>query len=120
MYGGTRRLGRISNMNNEKILEAARKNKNRGKEFEQKESTRSSLLGILVALLVGIGLFLLEYFVNNSVNIGFIAIGMTASGVQSLYEGLKVKRHYLTVLGAVQTLIAIIAILAFVGQVVLQ
>ena len=120
MYGGTRKLGRISNMNNEKILEAARKNKNRGKEFEQKESTRSSLLGTLVALLVGIGLFLLEYFVNNSVNIGFIAIGMTASGVQSLYEGLKVKRHYLTVLGAVQTLIAIIAILAFVGQVVLQ
>ena len=30
-------------MNNEKILEAARKNKNRGKEFEQKESTKLSL-----------------------------------------------------------------------------
>ena len=107
-------------MNNEKILEAARKNKNRGKEFEQKESTRSSLLGSLVALLVGIGLFLLEYFINNSVNIGFIAVGMTASGVQSLYEGLKVRKLYLTVIGAIQTLIALIAIFAFVGQVVLQ
>ena len=59
----------VLSMNNEKILEAARKNKNRGKKFEQKESTRSNLLGTLVALLVGMGLFLLEYFVDNSVNI---------------------------------------------------
>lgn len=45
---------------------------------------------------------------------------MTASGVQSLYEGLKVRKLSLTVIGAIQTLIALIAILAFVGQVVLQ
>ena len=77
-------------------------------------------MGTLAALLVGIGLFLLEYFVNNSVNIGFIAVGMTASGVQSLYEGITVRKPYLTVLGAIQTLIALIAILAFVGQVVLR
>ncbi len=116
MCNSTIKLGMVLSMNNEKILEAARKNKNRGKEFEQKESTRSSLLGTLVALLVGIGLFLLEYFINNSVNIGFIAVGMTALGVQSLYEG----KLYLTVIGAIQTLIALIAILAFVWQVVLQ
>lgn len=107
-------------MNNEKILEAARNNKNRGKEFEQKESTRSSLLGTLIALLVGIGLFLLEYFVNNSVNIGLIAIGMTSFGVQSLYEGIKIKKSYLILIGAIQTSIALIAILAFVAQVVLR
>jgi hypothetical protein len=120
MCNSTIKLGMVLSMNNEKILEAARKNKNRSKEFEQKESTRSSLLGTLVALLVGIGLFLLEYFINNSVNIGLIAVGMTASGVQSLYEGLKVRKLSLTVIGAIQTLIALIAILAFVGQVVLQ
>lgn len=79
----------VLSMNNEKILEAARKNKNRGKEFEQKESTRSSLLGTLVALLVGIGLFLLEYFINDTVNIGFIAVGMTASGYSRFTRGLK-------------------------------
>ena len=106
-------------MNNEKILEAARKNKNRGKEFEQNESTRSNLLGTFVALLVGVVLFLLEYFVKNSINIGLIAVGITASGVQALCEGLKVKKTYLTVIGAILTLIALIVILKFVGQVVL-
>lgn len=106
------------NMNNEKILEAARKNKIRGKEFEQKESTRSSLLGALAALLVGIGMFLLEFLVNKSINLSFIAVMLTASGVQSLYEGIRVKKVYLTVLGAIQTLLALITVSVFVWQVV--
>ena len=67
MCNSTIKLGMVLSMNNEKILEAARKNKNRGKEFEQKESTRSSLLGSLVALLVGIA----------HGGIGFAAIGKT-------------------------------------------
>ena len=106
-------------MNNEKILEAARREKNRGKEFEQKESIRSSLLGILAALLVGGVLFLVEYFVNNSVNIGFIAIVMSASGVQSLYEGLKFRKIYLTIIGVIQVLFALVAIFVFIGKAVL-
>lgn len=105
-------------MNNEKILESARKNKNRGREYENKAATRSSLLGTFVALLVGIGLFLLEYFINDSANVGLIAVGMTASGVQSLYEGIKVKKLYLTIFGIIQMLIALFAILVFIGQVV--
>ena len=52
MCNSTIKLGMALSMNNEKILEAARKNKNRGKEFEQKESTRSSLLGTLVPCLL--------------------------------------------------------------------
>jgi len=36
MRNSTIKLGMVLSMNNEKILEAARKNKNRGKEFEQK------------------------------------------------------------------------------------
>jgi len=107
-------------MNNEKILESARKNKDKGKEYEKKEVTRSNLLGSLVALIVGASLFLLEYLVDNSINIGFIAIGMTASGVQSLYEGFKIKKIYLLFSGIIQTLIALAAILAFIGQVILQ
>lgn len=106
-------------MNNERILESARKNKNKGREYENKAAMRSSLLGALAALLVGICLFLLEYFINDSVNVGLIAVGMTASGIQSFYEGIKVKRVYLIITGVIQTLIALFAILVFVGQVVL-
>ena len=101
-----------------KILAAARNEKHKGKEFENKESARSGLLSSAIALIVGIGLFLLEYFVRDSVNIGLIAVGMTACGVDYLYTGVKLKQHYKTVIGSVQLLVAILFILFFVAKVV--
>ena len=105
-------------MDRDRILATARIDKLRGKEFENMESTRSSLIGGLFALLVGLVLFLLEYFVQNSVNVGLIAVGMTATGVQSLYEGIIIRKFHLVIIGGLQLAIAVIAILAVVGQVV--
>ncbi|MBE6769496.1 MAG: hypothetical protein E7548_01930 [Ruminococcaceae bacterium] len=105
-------------MENEKILESAQNNKDIGKEYEKESAARSSLLGSLVAFLVALALLLLEYFVKSSVNTGLIAVGMTASGVQHLYEGIKIKKTYMIVIGIIQCLIALLAILVFVGQVV--
>lgn len=113
-------LERCVVMNKEKILESARNNKEKGMEFENKIATRSSILGCLVAVIVGIGLFLLEYFIKDSTNVGLIAVGMTALGTQSLYEGIKVKKIYLIIVGAIQLIITLFAILVFIGQVVFQ
>ena len=107
-------------MDKEKILAAARNEKYRGKEFENEETARSGLLGGAIALLVGVALFLLEYFLKDSVNVDLIAVGMTAAGVDSFYEGIRLKRHYMTAIGISQMLIALCAILVFVGQVVLK
>jgi hypothetical protein len=41
-------------MKNKDILMAAQKEKSKGKEFENKQSVKSSLIGSLIALLVGI------------------------------------------------------------------
>ena len=82
-------------MEKNKILEAARNNKSRGCEYESKESMRSSILGSIIAMLVGIVLFMVEYFVKDTVNISLIAVGMTAACVQALYEGIKSKKIYL-------------------------
>ena len=103
-------------MKNEDILLAAQKEKNRGQEYESKASVKSSLLGSAVAVLVGVVLFMLEYLIKDSVNVGLIAVGMTASGVQSLVEGIKVKKTYLIVIGSVQLLIALCAVFVFVSQ----
>ena len=61
---------------------------------------------------------MLEYFINGTVNVGLIAVGMTAAGVDSIYEGIKLKRNYMTVIGIVQLLVAIFAILIFIAKVV--
>lgn len=105
-------------MEKKQILEAAQKNKNRGCEYENKESVKSSLLGAVIAILVGIALFLVEYFAQGSVNVSLIAVGMTAACVQSLYEGIKNKKTYLIIIGCIETLVVIFAFLVFIAQVV--
>lgn len=106
-------------MDKEAILAAARSDKHRGKEFENKETARSGLLGSAIALFVGVVLFLLEYFIDHTLNTGLVAVGLTAAGVDSIYEGVKLKRHYMTLIGVVQILAAIFAILYFIATVVL-
>lgn len=105
-------------MEKHNILEAARNNKSKGKEYENKESVKSNLLASAVAILVGIILFLVEYFVKNSVNISLIAVGMTTACVQSLYEGVKTKKAYLIIIGCVESLIVVFALFLFIAQVV--
>lgn len=106
-------------MDKERILAAARNDKHRGQEYENKESIRGILLGELITLIIGVGLFLLEYYMKNSINIGLIAVVLTAAGVDSLYEGIKLKKLHLTMVGSLMCLGAIVAILFFIRPVVL-
>ena len=107
-------------MNKEKILAAAQKNAFAGKEYESRVTIKGGAWSSLIALLVGVFLFSLEYFCNDTFNIGLIAVGLTASGVEFLYEGIKMKRIILIIAGMIETFAAIFVILAFVGQVVLK
>lgn len=105
-------------MEKNRILEAARKNKNRGQEYENKESVRSDLLAFLIAIMIGIVLFLVEYFVKHSINISLIVVAMTAACVQALYEGIKMKKVYLIIIGCVESIIVVVALFMFIAQVV--
>ena len=105
-------------MDNKLILESARNNKGRGREYEKKVSVKSNLLSSAVAIVLGVILFLLEYFLNNSVNVSLIAVGMTAACVQSLYEGIKTKKIYLIAIGCVESLIVTFELLVFIVQAV--
>ena len=105
-------------MENNKILEAARKNKSKGNEYENKESIKSNLFGSACAILIGTVLFLIEYFVKNSINISLISVAMTAACIQHLYEGIKNKKTYLIAIGCIETIIALFALLVFIAKVV--
>ena len=106
-------------MDKERILAAARNDKYRGQEYENEETSRASLLSVFISLTVGIGLFLLEFFVKKTINIGLLAVGLTTAGVDSLYEGIKLNRRHITIMGIIMSLLAIVAILLFIAQVVL-
>ena len=105
-------------MDKNSILEAARNNKTRGQEYENKESIRSSLLGSAIAVFSGIILFLVEYFIKNSINVSMIAVCMIAASVQYLYDGIKTQKAYMIIIGAIEAIIALFAIIVFIGQVI--
>lgn len=100
-------------MDKKSILEAARNNKGMGCEYEKKESIKSSLLGSVIAIVVGVTLYLIEYIIKDSINVSLLAVAMTAACVQSLYEGIKIKKIYLIVIGCAEAIIVVFAILIF-------
>ncbi len=106
-------------MNNEEILAAAQKNKNRGKEYERKVLSRGDAWSSLICLIVGLLLFSIKYFTTNTMDFGLIAVGMCACGVQYLHEGIKLKKTWRIVVGIFQLFFCVIAILAFIGELVL-
>ena len=107
-------------MDNQKILEAARKNKNRGEEFENKVYARSGSVGTFVSLIVGVGLILLEYINRGSFNFGLIAVWLTGAGTQLLVEGISFKKLYLIIIGIIQILFAVFFVLLFIQEVLFK
>lgn len=107
-------------MDNQKILEAARKNKNRGKEFENKVSARSCLVGTFVLLIVGVGLILLEYINRGSFNFGLIAVCLTGAGTQLLVEGISYKKLSVIIISILPILIAVFFVLLFIQEVMFK
>lgn len=101
-------------MENKQILEAARRNTARGREFESRESIRSSLLGAICSTVLGTVLFLLNYFVGGKVSLELIAVAMTYAAAQLLYEGIRVKKPLFIVLGAIEAAIALLSVVFFI------
>lgn len=105
-------------MTREEILSAAREDKERGKEFESKISVRSGFFASLIALIVGFALFGLQYWVQGTVNYGLIAVGVTAAAADALYEGIKFRKAGRIVYGGFIALIALLAVIVFIGGLV--
>lgn len=103
-------------MDREAILTAAQKEKRKGKELENREGVRSAAWGGIVSVLLAVVLLLLQYFVKGTVNVGFLAIGMSSAAVQHLFEGFKTRKPLLIVLGIIAACIAILFIAVFISQ----
>ena len=105
-------------MDKESILKAAQENTYMGQEFERKESGRSNLLGSVVALCVSVTVMLVEFLCSHRWNWGLTVVLLVFAAVDSLYEGVRLKRPYMTVAGVVQLIGAAIAVYIFVSRVV--
>ena len=105
-------------MNKDNILAAARREKFKGKEFENKEEIRSSTIGYAIVLILGIILVLVEYFAKGTLHFGMLALGATSVGVDNLFLGIKFTKYGKIIFGACMLFIAALFILIYIGQVV--
>ena len=112
-------IGGIEEMDKDKILQQARKNIYKGKEYENDISSKGDLLGLFTAFIVYVVLFLVEYISKRTYNFGATAVIFSASSVQLLYEGIKTKRNIFTIAGTLLGITATAATLYYIMQVTL-
>ena len=106
-------------MDRNQILAAARQEKNRGKELDNKEAVRGDLLAGIIAITMMILMGFFEFFVQGTINFGYLAVLMAMGTAQALYQGIKNKKAYLIVVGVVDGLLAIMAVLLYIWQVMM-
>lgn len=101
-------------MEKKDILSAAQKEVDKGKEYDNRMTQRSYQFGAIIALFVGGLLFILEYLLKKSINLGLLAVCMVSYGSQEIYDGTKNKKIHLIIFGVIQLLIAVFSIIAFI------
>ena len=104
-------------MNKEQILNAAKKNELKANEYETTESVRSSLLGMIIAIVVGSVFFLIELCVGKSVNVSLISVVSALMGIQWLRDGIKLRRIHLIAAGIVFLVVALITFIVVIVEV---
>lgn len=105
-------------MEKNKILEVAKKEKNRGQEYEYTVLQQSTVVAIIIAVLLSVILFFMEYFVRKTVNIGGISVGLIFLCIQMLVEGITLKKKKLIMGGAILSFFTVILLVAHIVQVV--
>ena len=96
------------------ILQAAQRNRDRGKEFEIHEDTASSLISFAASLMVGIILFAVDYFIKGIINVSLIIVGITALGADTLYRGIVFRKVWKIIVGSILLAIALLIIITYV------
>ena len=93
-------------MDNKTILDAAQHNGDRGSEFEHKENVRASLMSAILTILVGVILFVMDFFMKNIVNGSLVILGVI------LYRGITYKQIWKIIVGATLSFVVLFMILA--------
>ncbi|MGN0248641.1 MAG: DUF6442 family protein [Lachnospiraceae bacterium] len=103
-------------MNRDEILNAAQNNGNRGKEYERFFMLRKDYRAMCIGLLAGIFMVLVKLIFLKQMDTGLAGVIFLIYGLQSLQEGLNRKINL--VLGIISLLMAVITILAFLGELI--
>ena len=101
-------------MDKNTILEAAQKNKSRGEEFEFHKERNSYLMSYAASIIIGMILFVIDYFINSILNTSLMVIGVVSVGSNLLFTGITFKKLWKIILGSILLVVALMIILCMV------
>ncbi len=106
-------------MDREERLKMMRE-KPRGDEYERFTLLKGDNLAACIAGLIGIVLILVKLVAGHKFDFGICAMVFTVTSIQSLYEGIRLKKWWLIVGGIISGLVALIMIILFLAEVFIK
>lgn len=107
-------------MDKGQILEAARKNKSMGNEYEKQMSARGDLYGLVIAFLLYLAFSILEILCKGTFNVGMAAVITSSASTQSLFEGIKTKKAWLIFVGSILGITTLVFIVCHICGMVME
>ncbi|MGB4661753.1 MAG: DUF6442 family protein [Mobilitalea sp.] len=102
-------------MNREDVLKSAQDNGNKGKEYERHSLLRGDNLAANIGMLVCIAMIMSEFIVTKQFDFGLCGVLFTVVGIQSINEGIKLKKWWLVVTGIFEAILATLMIFVYIG-----
>lgn len=102
-------------MDRDEILKSAQNNGNKGKEYERHSLLRGDNIAANIGMLVCIAMIMTELYIKKQLDYGLCGILFTVTGIQSISEGIKLKKWWLIVIGILEALVATLMTFVFIG-----
>ena len=103
-------------MNKEEILQAVQSDKSANDEYEVQVIRKSCMVAMIVSIVIGLVLFLGEFFLKGTANYSLLALMFSIYAAQELYEGAKTNSKKRVIGGIVCGLFAVACIALQVGS----
>lgn len=102
-------------MNNEEILRTVQAEPKKTGEYEREIARKGIALSLVIGVIMCAVMVMIELFIFKKIDCGKPAIILAMGCCCNLYEGCKTKTKKMVISGCIEGIIAIIAILLYIG-----
>lgn len=102
-------------MNNEEILRTVQAEPKKTGEYEREIARKGIALSLVIGVIMCAVMVMIELFIFKKIDCGKPAIILAMGCCCNLYEGCKTKTKKMVISGCIEAIIAIIAILLYIG-----
>ena len=105
-------------MDKDKILASAKKDKQKGQEYENQEMKKNGNWSLLGGVIVATIMILIEYFKCGTLNVALIVTLSIMAGIMNFLDGIKVRKKLWIFCGVLELCLFVLFFAYFLFKVV--